>query len=260
MPYTRFVALGDSQTEGLGDPDPRFEYRGWADRLAEMIAVHSPGLHYANLAVRGKTTREALDEQLAPAIGMRPDLVAAPVGMNDVIGSADMGRVSDDLETLFGRLTDTGATVLTCTFPNLARTIPMGGLFEDRLLQINDLMRGFAERFGLVLVDLHSAPVLVDPRSWSQDRLHASPFGHSRFAEAAAHALNLPGSSDAWTAPLAPLPEKPRLARHAGDARWAVQFLTPWLIRKARGVSMGDGRAPKRPTLAPVTAPGLTVR
>ena len=38
-----YVAVGDSFTEGMDDPyadgDPRGEYRGWADRVAEHLAV-----------------------------------------------------------------------------------------------------------------------------------------------------------------------------------------------------------------------------
>ena len=55
-----YVAIGDSFTEGLNDPYPGEDdrFRGWADRLAEHLAVHSPGLRYANLAVRGKLVRQ----------------------------------------------------------------------------------------------------------------------------------------------------------------------------------------------------------
>jgi Virulence activator alpha C-term len=42
-------ALGDSQTEGLGDGDEVHGY--WADRFAELLVQANPGLHYANLAV-----------------------------------------------------------------------------------------------------------------------------------------------------------------------------------------------------------------
>src|SRR6185295_7183943 len=37
--FRRYVALGDSSTEGLDDPDPRGGYRGWANRLADWIAT-----------------------------------------------------------------------------------------------------------------------------------------------------------------------------------------------------------------------------
>ncbi|MFZ2510924.1 MAG: SGNH/GDSL hydrolase family protein, partial [Gordonia sp. (in: high G+C Gram-positive bacteria)] len=177
MQYSRFVALGDSQTEGLCDPDPRYEFRGWADRLAELLAEHNPNVQYANLAVRGKNTRQAREEQLPRALAMAPDLITAPLGMNDVIGSSDMARVEGDLDDVYRQLADTGATVVISTFPDVTATIPLGRRLETKLLALNDMMRGFAERYGFVLVDLHSAPVLADLRSWAPDRLHASPLG-----------------------------------------------------------------------------------
>ena len=35
--YQRYVALGDSSTEGIDDPDGAGGYRGWSQRLAERI-------------------------------------------------------------------------------------------------------------------------------------------------------------------------------------------------------------------------------
>src|SRR5690348_4916330 len=60
--YRRFVALGDSTTEGLMDLNPDGTYRGWADRLAERLAQDEPDLLYANLAVRGKLARQVREE------------------------------------------------------------------------------------------------------------------------------------------------------------------------------------------------------
>lgn len=250
--YSRFVAIGDSQTEGLGDPHPEYEFRGWADRFARRLAAYNPDLRYANLAIRGKRTRQVLEEQLEPALALEPDLVAAPLGMNDVIGRSDLDEVRSDLDTIYRNLAKTDATVIVSTFPNVSRTIPLAARKEHRLLALNEMNREFAEIYDFVLVDLHAAPVLTDPRSWSSDRLHASPFGHERFADAAAHALGLPDADPDWGKPLPPAPEPHPVAAVIRDARWAVEFFTPWFIRKLRGVSLGDGREPKRPTLTPV--------
>ena len=53
--FTRYVAIGDSSTEGLDDPDGTGGYHGWANRLAARVAAarKSP-LLYANLAIRGR--------------------------------------------------------------------------------------------------------------------------------------------------------------------------------------------------------------
>ncbi len=74
--YQRFVALGDSQTEGLNDGADDKGFRGWADRFAEHLASVNRDLHYANLAVRGRLTRDVLTDQLPAALALRPDLVS----------------------------------------------------------------------------------------------------------------------------------------------------------------------------------------
>ena len=75
--YTRYVAIGDSQTEGLWDGDDSVGILGFADRLAAMLDALHPGLQYANLAVRGRRIRDVLDEQLPVALAMQPDLITS---------------------------------------------------------------------------------------------------------------------------------------------------------------------------------------
>jgi lysophospholipase L1-like esterase len=86
--YTRYVAIGDSQTEGLWDGDDSFVLgvglTGFADRLAVLIDSLYPGLKYANLAIRGKRVRDVLRDQLPQALAMQPDLITVCAGMNDV--------------------------------------------------------------------------------------------------------------------------------------------------------------------------------
>src|SRR3546814_1658686 len=87
MAFSRYVALGDSFTEGVGDPDPTSPngLRGWADLVAEQLAKHSDDFGYANLAIRGRKLDPILAEQLEPAVAMRPDLVTIYAGGNDLL-------------------------------------------------------------------------------------------------------------------------------------------------------------------------------
>lgn len=256
----RYVALGDSQTEGCGDGDDVRGLRGWADRLAEQLARDTPDLLYANLAVRGRLAGQVRAEQLAPALALRPDLATVVAGVNDLLRSGfDADEVAGELEAMFAALTAQGARVATVTFPDVARIIPLARPLRPRVLALNDRIRRAAARHGVVVADSFHHPVVADPRLWSPDRLHASPLGHARIAAAVADALGLPESDDSWTLPL---PADPRAASGlrlvGGELRWAGSFLGPWLVRRARGRSSGDGRLAKRPELLPVPRPAAT--
>ena len=49
MAFTRFIALGDSMTEGMCDEIVDGNYRGWADRVADTISKENPNFSYVNL-------------------------------------------------------------------------------------------------------------------------------------------------------------------------------------------------------------------
>ncbi|MEU2284163.1 SGNH/GDSL hydrolase family protein [Streptomyces sp. NPDC013178] len=253
--YERYVALGDSQTEGLGDGDDAIGLRGWADRLAEHLARHDSGLRYANLAVRGRLAGQVRAEQLAPALALRPDLATVVAGVNDLLRPRfDADEVAGHLEAAFAALSAQGARVATLTFPDVGRLTPLARPLAPRVVALNARIRAAADRHGVVVAETAGHAVVTDPRLWSPDRLHASPLGHARIAAAVAHALDLPGSDDSWTRPL-PAPDHPTATgwrAGLGELRWAAAFLGPWLGRRLRGRSSGDGRTAKRPTLQPV--------
>ncbi|MFI2780306.1 SGNH/GDSL hydrolase family protein [Streptomyces sp. ALB3] len=253
--YLRYVALGDSQTEGLGDGEDSTGLRGWADRLAEHLAALDPEFRYANLAVRGRAAGQVRAEQLGPALALRPDLATVVAGVNDLLRPRfDAAEVAGHLEEMFAALTSTGAHVVTLTFPDVGKIAPLARPVRSRVFDLNARIRAAAGRHGVTVAETARHAVATDPRLWSADRLHASPLGHERIAAAVAHAIHLPGSSDAWTTPLAP--QATPALRHAAAAelRWAASFLGPWLGRRLRGRSSGDGRTPKRPQLLPLGA------
>ncbi len=255
--FERFVALGDSTTEGLEDPYPDGSgYRGWADRLAERLAAENPGITYANLAVRGRKVPQIRAEQLDPAIRLEPDLASILGGINDVLRrSLDLDRVIGDLDAMAVALSGRGATVLTFTFPDPTAVITVAAArIRARVTGFNERVRRMAAARGAVLVDLEQDGI-AHPALWCDDRLHANGEGHARIAGAAAAALGLEATAD-WRAPLPEPPRSSMASRFAADAVWMGRHMTPWLIRRLRGISSGDGREAKRPELLPIDPVG----
>jgi lysophospholipase L1-like esterase len=251
--YQRYVALGDSSTEGLEDPAPN-GHRGWADRFAEHVArAQDAPLLYANLAVRGRKTRQILEEQLEPALAMNPDLATVFSGTNDLIRRRfDLDAVMADLRTLHRALRAQGATVLTFTMPDLSKVTPFASRVAPRLDAFNEAVRALCAETGTLLLDVASHPLACDRRLWHDDRLHANAEGHRRIAAGLAHVLGLPGFEGAWTDALPAEDPSTALRRALGDARWVAAYLAPWVVRRLTGRSSGDRIRPKRPTLAPV--------
>jgi lysophospholipase L1-like esterase len=251
--FRRYVALGDSTTEGLDDPRPEGGYRGWADRLAEQLAVANPELRYANLAVRGRRIPQVREEQLGPALALQPDLATVVAGLNDLLHRRyDPEATAGHLEAMLGELRAGGATVMTFTFPDLSSVVPLARIVRARLTAYNEAIRAAGERSGAIVVDIAALPVSRDPRLWSPDRLHASTLGHERIAAALAHALGLGGTDRSWAQPLPIAGRRPPHALITAELIWAQRYFTPWLVRRVRGRSSGDGRFAKRPDLGPV--------
>lgn len=244
--YRRYVAIGDSQTEGLWDGDDTAGLLGFADRLALRLDRHYPGLAYANLAVRGRRITHVLDEQLPRALSMDPDLITICIGMNDVTRSIhDFARAMDDLTTVYELLARSGADVVTTTFPDMTQLLPAGRLLRGRILRINDVIRDAVDRHGFGLVDLFAAPSMLEPATWSDDLMHGSPRGHEMFAAAAAEALGLPGSDHDWARPTGPDRPPDLATRVIAQVQWTKNMFLPWAWQHARGRSSGDGRQPK---------------
>jgi lysophospholipase L1-like esterase len=266
-----FVAIGDSFTEGLNDAAPGGGFRGWADRLAGQLAAEYPGLRYANLAVRGKLLRQIVAEQVPAAAAMAPGLISIAGGGNDILRpGADPDVLAELFDSAVARLRATGAQVLMFTgFDPVA--VPVLRLLRGRIGTYNMHLRGIADAHDCYLVDLWSMRFLRSASAWSQDRLHLTAQSHQRVALRACEVLGVPVSDD-WRAPYAADPPQTPvlgltgeavtraawLAARREDARWAREYLAPWINRRLHGTSSGDGLSAKRPTLEAVAPPIVT--
>ncbi len=250
--FSRYVALGDSFTEGVGDPYPQSPngLRGWADRVALSLAQMNPELRYANLAVRGRRMDEILDEQLQTAVMLEPDLVTIYAGMNNLLlprndVDAMMARYADGLKTL----QQTGAVVLTFTAADLG-TVPLFRWLRGRAAVYNELLRGIADDLDLTLVDFWRYSEFQDSRLWDSDRIHLSPLGHERFAARVLDRLAISHELTSRSAAL--LSSAPPVRDFRSNLRWTAAFAAPWLAKRMRRAKPGAGMAPKLTTLTKV--------
>lgn len=251
----RFVAVGDSFTEGVGDKDLRLPNgcRGWADRVAEELSRRDGRTLYANLALRGRRLGPIVAEQLDAALAMDPTVVSFYAGGNDLLmARLDMGRLMAAYERAVERITRSGATTLLFT----AYNVPLSPVLEPlklRTAAYNRHVRRIAAAYGATLVDYWCFERYQDRRMWAPDRLHMSRPGHEYMATKVLELLGVPSSLVA--PPLGRQASRNLAEAVADDAAWLRRDVGPWLLRRLRGVSSGDHLSARWPALMPTVLP-----
>jgi lysophospholipase L1-like esterase len=255
MAYKRFIALGDSMTEGMSDEIVDGKYRGWADRVAEVMAAHWSDFTYANLAIRGKLVGQVVEEQIPlaiPHIEGSSTLVSFHAGANDVIRPKyDPEKTIATYNKGVARLRETGATLaLFCVLEDSGAKTRAAKVWKERFQVFNENVRKSAAASGSILFDPNNDDFWRDPRFIHGDRLHLNAEGHRRVAQAVLSRLSLP-HDPSWRDRLPPAVPTTTLLNLQTNLNWFWNYAVPWMGRRIRGRSSGDGRSAKYPT--PIT-------
>ena len=229
---TRFAALGDSITVGMGDPGPGGGWRGWAALLAGTLP--QPELH--NLATLGALAADVERVQLPDAIALRPDVASVVVGINDTLrGDFDPERTGVSVGRTVAALRAAGAEVLTMRLPDPGQMYGLPGVLARplarRMHAVNAAVDEVARRHGTVHLDAARDPATYERCYWSVDRLHPNERGH-RLIACRFHALLAAGGWPVGPGP-DPEPSSPPPTRLA-EVSWMATKGTAWLVRRSR--------------------------
>ena len=249
MLFTRFIALGDSMTEGMSDEIIDGNYRGWADRVADVLATEEPSFSYANLAIRGKLLHQVVEEQVPNAIKFiegKQTLVSFHAGANDVLRPNYKPELSfAQYEVGIKKLTEAGATVIIFTVVDkVDGKGKTAELWHQRFSAFNENVRMVAKKYPVLLFEAKDAEFLNDRRFLAFDRLHMNAEGHRRLAQAVLAGLEKSHDPN-WQVPLGPAKKRNKIISTANTFAWMITFVLPWIWRRVRGKSSGDGRSGK---------------
>jgi lysophospholipase L1-like esterase len=242
----RYVAIGDSFTEGMGDERADGTPRGWADLLAAgLAAATGETVQYANLAIRGRLLGPILDEQLGVALELDPPptMLSLNGGGNDMMRrGTDMDHLLSLTESALRRTSAAGVRMLLLSGADPSEHLPMGKVIRRKGEILSAAVRELTARHdNVVFVNIFGDQEIRRAPYWSADRLHLNAAGHRRVAGLVLTALGHP--TTAHQVDPGPAPAKGLLA----EARYYRQHVLPWVTRRLRGRSSGDGRTPKYP-------------
>ncbi|GAA1653660.1 SGNH/GDSL hydrolase family protein [Microbacterium flavum] len=242
MASVRFVAIGDSFTEGVGDEQPDGHVRGWADLTAQGWArSRGESIEYANLAIRGKLVWPIVEQQLERALALEPTHLSFNGGGNDMLRPrTSIAHIADAFSQVLRRCDEEGVTLLLLSGANPSAQLPLSRVIQRR----GDLMSAavverLGEREDVVRALNWPDAELSDPSFWSEDRLHMNARGHHRVAARVLDALGERVPEGWWSLP--ELPASAQLAR----GEYFREHLGPWVKRRVTRTSSGDGREPK---------------
>ncbi|MCW3494474.1 SGNH/GDSL hydrolase family protein [Microbacterium sp. SSM24] len=241
MASVRYVAIGDSFTEGVGDELPDGRVRGWADLVAQGWAdASAQPVEYANLAIRGKLVWPIVEQQLEPALALKPTHLSFNGGGNDMLRPrTSVARVVEAFTHVLRRCDEEGVKLIVLSGANPSAQLPLSRVIQRR----GDLLsaavsKKLADRGDLVRAFNWPDRELSSPPYWSEDRLHMNSRGHHRVAARVLTSLGLEPASGWWS-----LPELPAAANRG--AAYYRDHVGPWVRRRLTGTSSGDGREPK---------------
>lgn len=245
----RYVALGDSFTEGVGDIDPSVpnDVRGWADRVASQLISNDSSWGYANLAIRGKKLQQVLDEQLDAALALKPTLVTLYAGGNDILRPAvNIDGLMERYRWGVEKLKNSGARVVLFTGFD-TQNAAVFKVTRGRTAIYNEHVRKIVADLDLDLVDFWHMKQFQDWRLWDVDRMHLGIAGHTQMAK---EVLAVLGEQDDIEDP--ELDEPPVLSlpdRVVTELAWNKDYVLPWVKRRIQRTSSGDDLNPKFPQL-----------
>ncbi|WP_243074736.1 SGNH/GDSL hydrolase family protein [Microbacterium sp. SS28] len=247
MASVRYVAIGDSFTEGVGDDLPDGRVRGWADLVAHgwADATDEP-VEYANFAIRGKLVWPIVDQQLEPALALKPTHLSFNGGGNDMLRPrASLSRIVEAFDHVIRRCDEEGVQLIVLSGANPSPQLPMGRVFQRR----GDVLSAAVgvrldERPDVIRALNWPDRELSTPGYWSEDRLHMNARGHHRVAARVLTALGLEPPAAWWSLPALPP------AAAVRSTSYYREHVGPWVRRRMTGTSSGDGREPKFATWA----------
>ena len=192
--FKSFLAIGDSITEGYGDPVGGLACRSWADWVFDALRTVAPDLAYRNVGSKGATASTILREQVPEIEAVRPDLVSVTVGANDARKPGWTAKVFESqYASILDAISDAGAQVMTAAYPDITPALERAGQpvpeswrpYFERMHDVDEVIRQVGARYDAWLVDLEFDAMAKEPRYLSRDFAHPNALGYRESARVA---------------------------------------------------------------------------
>lgn len=183
---TKYVALGDSLTAGVGveEVDKTLPYL-----IAKKIVKNSP-VELVNLGIPGARTADVFDFELEKAVKENPDIITLFVGVNDIHGFVLDALFKKNYENIVSKLTKkTKAKIIILNIPHIgtSRVLlpPYDFVYNLRIQRFNNIIKDLATQKNIQYVDIYSFTKnkFESNNFYSRDEFHPNDKGYKLWSD-----------------------------------------------------------------------------
>ena len=190
----RYLALGDSLTQGIGAPDE--QTGAFPALLAERWRADGCAVELRNVGVSGYTAGQVVTDQLPTIEDFKPTLITFQAGANDIVNGVPISEYRTNIDTVLDSATASGARVIVLAQNEWFRS-PEGqnygsDLAAQRTAFDAALIQETTAR-GVEFVDLR--PLYQSQANgglWVEDGIHPTPEAYDAWSAEIADAVPAP--------------------------------------------------------------------
>ena len=190
----RYLALGDSLTQGVGAPD---ESTGaFPALLAEHWRADGCAVELQNAGISGYTAGQILAEQVPQIESFRPTIISFQAGGNDIANGISIEEYRANVKAVLEAATGSGARVVVLAQNDWARSpvgVDYGESVPSQRMAFDDVLIEEASAAGAEFVDLRPLYAeQADQNQWVEDGLHPTPEAYQAWADRLAEKVPAP--------------------------------------------------------------------
>ena len=190
----RYLALGDSLTQGVGAADP--DTGSFPALLAGKWRAKGCKVELKDPAVAGYTAGDVFRDEVPEIATFKPTLITLQVGANDIANGVPLNTYRMNLRVILDAAKRSGARVLVMPQNEWFRS-PSGATYGPGLAQkraaFDEVLIEEAKAKGAELVDLRLLfRQHADQNLWFEDGIHPTPEAYAAWATELARLIPAP--------------------------------------------------------------------
>ncbi len=190
----RYLALGDSLSQGVGAPDE--QTGAFPALLAEKWRGAGCDVELQNAGISGYTAEQVLTDEVPQIDEFGPTVITFQAGGNDIVNGVTIEDYRQHVKSVLDAATASGARVIVLAQNEWFRS-PEGQSYGDDLAAQREAFDGVlideADTAGAEFVDLRPTyQQQADDNQWVEDGIHPTPEAYEAWAAELATAVPAP--------------------------------------------------------------------